>query len=422
MKLATRMRSTLALLACAACWSACCGVLAATAPSAQSAQSAAKSEQSSWPEAGDTSPAYFPAAAGVRSISGDLENASRVSLRVDKSAAPIQAAEGSGSTPVPRLPGSDNPALEADIARLRANAQAGSGRTSRAQGTASWLLGLLYLHGIGVTLNAADAAVWFERAYALGEPLASAGLAWCEIDGCRSAADPAAARRWLVPLRVVNLPRAQYFQWLIESRLSPLLLTAPGFRNEPSARNLPNRQLLLSAARAGDVQARVELAFESVSANRLAEAQDYFRSASGKSPAAAANAILLAERLRNTASPTSPGRNARPSASDNFARAERNHRGEGQSANYVEAIRLYQLAKNEGSVQAAKMLALIFSRPGADGQIDIAWMQQLAYVDLSKDVPTLDSATARQTLRRDGTPLLDLLPPPWSQYNRAAQR
>ena len=68
------------------------------------------------------------------------------------------------------------------------------------------------------------------------------------------------------------------------------------------------------------------------------------------------------------------------------------------------------------------MLALIFSRPGADGQIDIAWMQQLAYVDLSKEVPTLDSSVAQRTLRRDGTPLLDLLPPPWSQYNRAAQR
>lgn len=383
---------------------------------------AAKSELSARPGAGDTSPAYFPAAAEVRTIAVELEDASRVSLRVDKSAAPLQAADGKGLTPVPRLPGSDNPALDADIARLRANAQAGSGRSSRAQGTASWLLGLLYLHGIGVTLNAADAAVWFERAYALGEPLASAGLAWCEIDGCRSAADPAAARRWLAPLRMVNLPRAQYFQWLIESRLSPLLLTTPNFRDEPNARNLPNRQLLLSAARAGDVQARIELAFESVSANRLVEAENYFRSASGKSPAASANAILLAERLRTAASPASPGRTARPSANDNLARAERNHRGEGQSANYVEAIRLYQLAKNEGSVQAAKMLALIFSRPGADGQIDIAWMQQLAYVDLSKEVPTLDSSVARQTLRRDGTPLLDLLPPPWSQYNRAAQR
>ena len=345
-----------------------------------------------------------------------------MSLRVDKSAAPLEAADGSAITPALRLPGSNNPALEADIARLRANVQAGNGRSSRAQGSASWVLGLLYLHGLGVPLNAADAAAWFERAYALGEPLASAGLAWCEIDGCRSAADPAAARRWLVPLRTVNLPRAQYFQWLIESRLSPLLLTTPGFRAEPSTKNLPNRQLLLSAARAGDVQARVELAFESLSANRLAEAEDYFRSASGKSPAASANAVLLAERLRNTASPAPLGRNARPSASDNFARAERNHRGEGQSANYVEAIRLYQLAKNEGSVQAAKMLALIFSRPGADGQIDIAWMQQLAYVDLSKDVPTLDSAMARRTMRRDGTPLLDLLPPPWSQYAKAAQR
>lgn len=407
-------------IACAVGWGVCCALCLAVAP--LGAQPAYIPQ----PDTPWAVTAYPPVAEVARpgEFDGDADTdaASLLSLRIDKSVTTLRAPDDKGLMPAPRLPASDNPVLDAEVARLRASAQAGGSRPGRAQGTASWILGLLYLHGIGVTLNPADAALWFERAYALGEPLASAGLAWCEIDGCRNAADPAAARRWLAPLRVVNSPRAQYFQWLIESRLSPLLITTPGLRDEPYSRGLPNRQLLLSAARAGDIQARIELGFESVSANRLAEAEDYFRAAAVKSPAASANARLLAERIRSIHSAAASSRSARPSAGDHFAQAQRNHRGEGQSANYVEAIRLYQLAKNEGSVQAAKMLELIFSRPGADGQIDIAWMQQLAYVNLSKDVPTLDNTTDRPALRRDTTPLLDLLPPPWSKYSKAAQR
>lgn len=71
---------------------------------------------------------------------------------------------------------------------------------------------------------------------------------------------------------------------------------------------------------------------------------------------------------------------------------QRNHRGEGQPANFVEAIRLYRHAQSQGNVQARKMLELIFFRLGPDGQIDIAWMQQLAYVNLSKDAVALRRA------------------------------
>lgn len=58
-------------------------------------------------------------------------------------------------------------------------------------------------------------------------------------------------------LRAFSLVQAQLlFQWLIESRLSPLLISTPGLRDEPPLKGLPNRQLRLSAARAGDIQAR----------------------------------------------------------------------------------------------------------------------------------------------------------------------
>lgn len=340
-------------------------------------------------------------------------------LRADDTPAPpLIAADSMANAPL-YIPGADNAVLESEVARLRATAlstAAPGPRAGRAQANASWVLGLLYLHGIGVDASPADAATWFERARALGEPLAPAGLAWCEIEGCKGSLNPAAARRWIALLRAVNLPRAQYLQWLLEARLSPLQIATPGLRNEPAVAGAPNRQLLLSAAQGGDIHARIELGFESLGANRLTDAVEQFRAAAPRSAAASANAALLSERIRNTPNVRRPSTAASSSSDETLARAQRNHRGEGQPANFVEAIRLYQRAKNQGNVQATKMLELIFSRPGPDGQIDIAWMQQLAYINLSKEVVALDNTTARTALRREPTALFDLLPQPWRQY------
>lgn len=144
---------------------------------------------------------------------------------------------------------------------------------------------------------------------------------------------------------------------------------------------MPNRQLLLNASQDGDICTKIELGLKSVTSN------------ASRPPATTSS-----------------------SSDETFARAQRNHRGAGQPANFVEAIRLYRLAQSQGSAEARKMLELIFSRPAPDGQIDLAWMQQLAYVNLSKDVVTLDSAAVRQGLRREPTPLIDLLPQTWRKY------
>ena len=104
------------------------------------------------------------------------------------------------------------------------------------------------------------------------------------------------------------------------------------------------------------------------------------------------------------------------SAADNFTQAQRYHRGQGVPSNYTEAIRLYQLAQNQGSVAAKKMLELIFSRPTADGQIDLSWMQQLAQVELGGTVPSLEHGSTRQQLKREPTPLFELVPDVWRKY------
>ena len=98
-----------------------------------------------------------------------------------------------------------------------------------------------------------------------------------------------------------------------------------------------------------------------------------------------------------------------------FTQALRYHRGDGVPSNYTEALRLYQVAAANGSKPAQRMLERIYSRPAADGSVDIAWMQQLANLDVTREgavLPTL-SAPSPQLFVRDPTPLYDMIPPPW---------
>ena len=296
-------------------------------------------------------------------------------------------------------------------------------RQQRLQANAAWQIGLLTLHGICGVLNTADAQAWFERAQQLGEPLAPAGLAWCEIEGCKAAANPAAAAKWIGMLGSIDPSRALYLQWLMQSRLAPLgpVPPGPGSVDKPYS-TLQNRQLLASAARRGDTNAKIELGLDSVFLNELSEGLVFFKSAASRSVAASINVAVLVERLKNAAAvqpPVLPGSAVKvqpQSAAQNLAQAQRYHRGVGVPSNYTEAIRLYQLAKTQGSDTAKKMLELIFSRPGPDGQIDVGWMQQLAQVDFSGPTPLMDGNSNKQNLKREPTPLFDMLPQHWQKY------
>ena len=317
--------------------------------------------------------------------------------------------------PVLQQPGPSNLSQERALQKLRATANANAASPSRPPGDpppreAAWLLGLLALHGRAMPADAADARRWFERAQLLGHPLAPAGLAWCLIDGCAAPPNPAAARPWIARLRSTDPGRALYLEWLVETKLAPLHMATTGTRDTTAAPP-PWRELLVRAAQAGNAQALNELGLESVSAGRLPEALAQFRAAAQRSPAAAANAQLLASRLQ---APTqSPPRSQ--NANEWFAQALRYHRGDGVPSNYAEALRLYQVAAANGSKPAQRMLERIYSRPAADGSVDIAWMQQLANLDVTREgavLPTL-SAPSPQLFVRDPTPLYDMIPPPW---------
>ena len=95
--------------------------------------------------------------------------------------------------------------------------------------------------------------------------------------------------------------------------------------------------------------------------------------------------------------------------------ARKYHRGDGVPSNYAEAIRLYQIAASSGSAQARKMLELIFSRPAPGGEVDIAWMQQLAALEVSASGASSGATApwASYGWQRDPSPLYALVPPEW---------
>jgi hypothetical protein len=267
---------------------------------------------------------------------------------------------------------------------------------------AAWVLGLLYLHGIAVNQDAGQAQAWFEKAAALGHPLAPAGLAWCHMEGCGSSADPNEAQVWIARLRRADPARADYLEWLLTRRLAPVEITPD------SALAIQQRQRLVRASRGRNPHAQLELAMEEVAQGKTELALEGFRQAAPTPHAASANPSQQAPESDEIHSGGTPS-----TAQGQIELARRYHRGEGVPSNYAEAIRLYRLAASKGNKEATRMLDLIFSRMGPDGQIDSGWMRELAFVDVSTSVPRISGSTGVGGLHREATPLTDLVPPEW---------
>lgn len=354
----------------------------------------------------------------------------QVSVHTLQDASPID--RSLVSAPSPRMPTPDDAAQEKTMEKLRAIAQ-NAPPSARGKNTpppalsgdpsprdAAWLLGLMALHGKAMSADPVQAQHWFERAYLLGNPMAPAGLAWCQIDGCGGSPNPALARTWIERLRKAAPGRALFLEWLLANQLAPLDIAQPGPLHQPQPAPNTNpashRALLLRAAQAGDSHALNELGLENVAAGRTDMALRQFQAAARQSDAAAHNAHLLAERIDAAKTPSITANPSVPyTAHTWWLQARKYHRGEGVPANYTEAMRLYQQAAAKGSREAQHMLELIYSRPGPQGGVDIAWMQQLAALQIGPDGAVLPQAPSSgpPLFRRDPTPLYDLLPSHW---------
>jgi len=279
-------------------------------------------------------------------------------------------------------------------------------------GQASWLLGLIYLHGQGVPLNTPQAERWFRQAWSQQERLASAGLAWCALEGCAGPANPTQARQWIQVLRTPQPGRAHYLEWLLARKLAPIEALSTARSRAPQEWDA----LLRKAVALGDAQAQAAWGRQLFAQDRFAESLAQFTLAAAHSPAAARNVELVKARMTLEAgmgSGASPP--ARPvlDADAVYLQARRLHRGEGVPANYTEAIRLYGLADRLGQREARKMLSLIYSRPLPSGEVDIGWMRQLADLDISLPSPRMGPSSHALVLHEDLTPLMDWLPMTW---------
>ena len=310
--------------------------------------------------------------------------------------------------------------IQDEILQLRRNATPSSGYGStQAAAQAAWQLGLIYLHGAGVRVDRPLAQQWFERSARQGrETWAFAGLAWCAIDGCSVPPNPALATPALARLRSEHPARADYLAWIQATRLKPLKINGPGVSSQ-SVTESSDLQLLDRAAQRGDVQANIELGIMAYANKQTAKAEAYFSSVAARSTIAANNL----QHLRSL--DTAPAPLSRPSVSDDSAESALNmarmyHRGEGVPANYSEALRFYRLAEQRGSAEAHRMIELIFSMP--NGVFDPVWMQQLARANLSLPASMIAAGITAQQLRREASPLSDLLTPRWkARLQKVAQ-
>lgn len=304
--------------------------------------------------------------------------------------------------------------LKAIVGKSNANGVTRNNQTTLSQkrqsANAAWILGLLYANGLGVDIDYSEAHLRFKQAHLLGEPLAAAGLAWCDIQGCEGLPSAQQARLWLGQLRATKPGRALYLDWLLENTFSPLQNNSAESAASVEKMRIQRRQLLLNAAKTKDVQALIELGFEAVASEQLKEAQSYFLAAAPNSKVAANNALLVLNRQTDQKVLCQIASGADVADTVLLSVAQALHRGNYCPVNYIEAIRLYNLASNKGNIAAKRMLALIYSKPGANGNINIAWMQQLSQVDALTMSSTTNAINPLPMLQREPTPLYDLIP------------
>ncbi|HEY0660246.1 MAG TPA: hypothetical protein VGD21_02835 [Lysobacter sp.] len=213
-----------------------------------------------------------------------------------------------------------------------------------------------------------QAARWFRAAADAGDVRASMAFAWLQAMGLGVARDPAAARQRLQAASAVGIARADYLLSLLESiDKRPQSTQRAGVLRE-------------SAARRGDAVAENAMGVHYQLQGDRTTAELWYQRAvehgsrnAGQNLANLARSDLAKERIAAATRAADGG-----DADALFALAQRYHRGEGVAIDYGQALRLYRAAAAKGNEPARQMLGLIQSRTGIDGQVDPAWMQQLA--------------------------------------------
>ncbi len=292
-------------------------------------------------------------------------------------ALPARAAEPPPECLEPRVPAAGAIARKArPVARIDRELVA---RANAGDPDAAFLVARRYFDGDCVRRSHAEAFRWFEAAAAAGHGCAAAAASYLRAGGLGVERDPAAARAGLHDARAAGCARAFYLQALVEDRTL-----------RPERRQLA-RELLERGAALGDGHALNALGAERErDDDRHAAETLYGRAARAGNRAAPVNLARLdryfSRRERRESLDSLHRRAALREPAAAFALAQRYHRGDGVTADYASAIRLYRVAAEARHAGAAEMLALVLSRTDPrTGSIDIGWMRILAYAPLAND-------------------------------------
>ena len=196
--------------------------------------------------------------------------------------------------------------------------------------------------------------------------------------------DFARANKYLAQVSSLKYARAIYLQGLLEK-----------YQKGLSHFNAKSERLVNDAAVMGDYVAANALANYHFQKGNYALAQRWNEKAiSLGSPAARLNQRVISNRQNEQAvqmvpktvsSPPNVGvigelreRSQAGDSSASYDLAVRFHKGVGVAVNFGEAIRLYQLAAEQGSTEAQKVLPILLSRRTTGGNINSMWMQRMS--------------------------------------------
>ena len=196
--------------------------------------------------------------------------------------------------------------------------------------------------------------------------------------------DFARANQYLAQVASLKYARAIYLQGLLEK-----------YQKGLSQFNAKAERLVNDAAVRGDYVAANALANFHFQKGNYALAQRWNEKAiSLGSSAARQNQRVISNRQSEPAIQTLPKTVSSPAntgvigelrersqagdAGASYDLAVRFHKGVGVAVNFGEAIRLYQLAAEQGSSEAQKVLPILLSRRTTGGNINSMWMQRMS--------------------------------------------
>jgi len=247
-------------------------------------------------------------------------------------------------------------------------------------------LGLVYYGGDKGGASYNEAYARFHQAADGGDVRAMLAAGYLLAKGYGVARDPAQARKWFGIGEQVGYARALYLQSLLEDDLG-------GARGKQVARDLLER-----AAAAGDSAATNALGVSYESAGQRATARLWYQqSAARGGKAAARNLARIDASVPEATAERSIERlredSANGDAEASYELAGRHHRGTGVAVDYGEAVRLYRLAAQQGSLPAQNMLSLILSRSTPAEPVNSAWMLELSHMNLPQGASLVPGAT-----------------------------